>query len=368
MGAGFDISGEALVSDLEYSTLSPFRWPLTPGRQGGRFFGDGLFFTPNGKAWMLALTPRDLDAKLSAEHPFRLNTGRVRDQWHTMTRTAKSPRLSAHLAEPFLEIHPGDAARIGISAAGLVQVQNATGTAILRALITDPVGKRQVFAPMHWTGETASSAVIDALMPGVVDPVSGQPESKGAAVALALFQADWYDFAVSTKEIKTNSAYWAKVRTSTGWRADMAGIGQPEDWEADTRTLFDLPSAAVQSMQDVHSGVFRAAFYDGGKLLAALFVSPRPVAVVRDYLVEQPGKSGPSVLARLSPADQPDPGPTVCSCFGVGLKTILAAIARQRLTSVAQIGQALQAGTNCGSCRPELSGIRASFKLSEAAG
>ena len=102
-------------------------------REGGRFFGDGAFFHPGGKARLLPVTWRPPAARTEPRFPFRLNTGRVRDQWHTMTRTALSPRLSAHLAEPFLEIHPSDAARLGISAADLVTVSSPTGNANLRA-------------------------------------------------------------------------------------------------------------------------------------------------------------------------------------------------------------------------------------------
>lgn len=123
-------------------------------------------------------------AETTARYPFRLNTGRVRDQWHTMTRTAKSARLSAHLAEPFLELHPHDAQRLAMGPADLVQITGSTGQGILRTRITDAVQPGQVFAPMHWTGETAPSARIDALVTATCDPVSGQPESKASVVSV----------------------------------------------------------------------------------------------------------------------------------------------------------------------------------------
>ena len=106
--------------DAAYADLAPFTWPQNPRQSGGRFFGDG------------AVSHRRWPRPDVADHPsvcrnrlkpgqFRLNTGRIRDQWHTMTRTAKSPRLSQHLAEPFLQIHPADAARLGLGPADLVQ-------------------------------------------------------------------------------------------------------------------------------------------------------------------------------------------------------------------------------------------------------
>ncbi|SNR49686.1 nitrate reductase [Puniceibacterium sediminis] len=363
----FDISGLSDISDHEYADFAPTRWPVTKDRQGGRFFADGKFFTPNGKAQMLALQYRPPAAKTGPRFPFRLNTGRVRDQWHTMTRTALSPRLSAHLAEPFLEIHPDDAARTGLGPASLVQVTSPVGSAILRTLITDRVRPGEVFAPMHWTSDTAPSARIDMVVPDAVDPVSGQPESKAAVVALAPYHAGWYGFAVSSQPMTPETDYWAMARTPGGWRAELATFTTPQDWEGYARTLFGLPDATVQMVQDAARGMARLAFHNGDRLLAALFVAREPVAVMRDYLVTLPGTDAPSVLTGQSPADMPDPGPIVCSCFGIGMNTILTAIETDALTTVDQIGIALQAGTNCGSCRPELAALLARGQVQEAA-
>lgn len=163
---------------------------------GSRFFAGGHFFIGSGKAQMLPLTHRPPAAATSPARPFRRNTGRPRDHWHTMTRTAKCPRLSAHLPEPFLEIHPDDAARLSLSPAGLGEVTSDHGRSILRAKITRNVRPGDVFAPTHWTGDAAPRARIDALGAPETDPISGQPESKAATVAAAPFAAEWYGFAV----------------------------------------------------------------------------------------------------------------------------------------------------------------------------
>ena len=362
LGSDFDISGKADISDADYAAMAPFRWPHG-ARRVERFFGEGRFHRPGGKARMLALAPRAPAVAVTPELPFRLNTGRIRDQWHTMTRTGRSPRLSAHLAEPFLEIHPEDAARIGVGPAALVAVTNPTGRAILRALVTDRVRPGEVFAPMHWTGETAPSGRIDALVPAAVDPVSGQPESKAAAVAVAPYAAAWYGFAVSRAGVAPGSAYWARSRTVQGWRCECAGDVVPGDWEAAARAMFGLPDMAVQTVADPATGSFRAAFVGPEGVEAALFVSARPIAVMRDYLAELPD----AAITGRAPADRPDPGPTVCSCFGVGVNTILAAVEGAGLASVAEVGAALRAGTNCGSCRPELAALLASARVREAA-
>ncbi|MEM6729587.1 MAG: molybdopterin-dependent oxidoreductase, partial [Pseudomonadota bacterium] len=131
-GRDFDISGLADLSDDAYDALTPTRWPVTAARQGGRFFAEGGFYHADGKARFIPVTWKPPAARREPRFPFRFNTGRVRDQWHTMTRTGLSPRLSSHLAEPYLDIHPEDAEAKGIAPADLVRVSSKCGEAILR--------------------------------------------------------------------------------------------------------------------------------------------------------------------------------------------------------------------------------------------
>ena len=367
LGSDFDISDHAEISDTDYANLAPFTWPANSRQHGGRFSGDGQFHTADGRARMLAITPQP-PQMLTADLPFRLNTGRNRDQWHTMTRTAKSPRLSQHLAEPFLEVHPADSAAKGLRAADLVEVSNTHGSALLRVLITDRVARGEVFAPMHWTGENASRARIDVLVPGVVDPISGQPDSKAAPVKISHYKADWYGFAVASAAVHPTSEYWARARVAGGWRVELAGKNLPEDWVAYARALFDLPEATVATVIDAKRRLARVAFHAEGQLLAALFIGPDPVALARDHVAARLlAPDAAAALAGRPGADAPDPGPTVCACLNVGVNTLRAAIASGRARSVAALGEALGAGTSCGSCRPELSGLLAKFHLPEAA-
>ena len=355
-GLDFDISGLAAISDAGYEALEPTRWPVA-AKRGGRFFADGQSFHEDGKLRMIAVSHRGPAAAPSAAYPFRLNTGRIRDQWHTMTRTGRSSRLSAHLTEPFAEIHPRDAARLGIAADTLVRLTSPSGRAILRAQITNAVQPGTVFAPMHWTGETAPSGRIDALVASATDPVSGQPESKAALCDLQPYAAAWYGFAVSSVPMAPASAYWALARATGGWRAELADETLPGNWEDFARALFGLPKAALQMVQDPARGAARLAFRQEGRLVAALFAGPRPLALARDHLATLPGAEAAHVLAGQVPADMPDPGPTLCSCFGIGVNTILRAIEDEGLLSVEEVGKALSAGTNCGSCRPEIAAL-----------
>ncbi|MBE9640624.1 nitrate reductase [Salipiger mangrovisoli] len=356
-GKDFDISNRAGLSSSDYDSMPPFRWPDGPAKIGGRFFADGGFYHPDGKARMLALAPHAPAAALTPEHPFRLNTGRLRDQWHTMTRTALSPRLSAHLPEPFVDMHPDDAARLGLSPADLLRLESPQGSAILRLRITGDVQPGHLFAPIHWTGETAPSARIDALIASVTDPVSGQPESKAAVVSAARFEAAWYGFAIATARPRPECAYWSLARTDRGFRAELAGTEEIADAEDFARALFGLPDAALQMSKDTAKGRTRLAFMDGEILLAALYLDREPVRLMRDFLAGLPGTETPWALAGTARGDMPDPGPVVCSCYAVGRNAILRAIGAEGLQSVEAIGASLSAGTNCGSCKAELAAL-----------
>ena len=353
------LSGLTGMDRADYDALSPVQWPVTARQTGGRMFADGRFHTPDGKARMLPLAPRPSRNQTNRKYDLLLNTGRVRDHWHTMTRTAKAPKLNQHIVEPYVEIHPLDAAARGLCVADLVVIESPHGEMVARAKITDRTPRGVVFAPMHWTGQWASKGRVDAVVAAEVDPVSGQPELKRTAVCLRNFQPSWYGFAVSRTKPERETGYWAMARTAHGWRIEMAGTDTPDDWEVRARRLLNVRDAQAISYTDAGHGQTRIAFSEGGRLVAALFVGPEPVAASRGYLSEalSDRKMSPQILAGRAGADRPDPGAIVCSCFNVGINTIVAAIEKQHLTSVDAIGKALQAGTNCGSCRPELLGI-----------
>jgi len=368
LGKDFDISGLAGLTDLEYEDFTPTKWPVP--RQGDthrpRFFGDGQFYTRERRAKLVPVKQLELATK-SDDRPFRLNTGRVRDQWHTMTRTARASRLNQHYGEPFLELHPSDANSLGVSDADLIEVRNDFGVAILRALITDRVSQGSVFAPIHWTGEVASQSIVSDLVPSVVDPVSGQPDSKSAYVSLSKFCAKWYGYAVSVCELNASTQYWAIAKLNTGWQVELADDKMPDDWTEFARNLFHADGLECTSVIDAPRERARIAFQKDNKLFGALFVDRVPVQVSRNFAGSHLGQDSPHILAGRPGTAHVDPGPTVCACFNVGVNTILSAIERQNLISVEQIGTALSAGTNCGSCRPELAALLAGTRQKLAA-
>jgi len=219
-----DLDAYAEIGLAQYEALAPFQWPQPKkaGPRETRFFADGGFFTPDRRARFIPVTAA-AKSRTSDAFQMTLNTGRVRDHWHTMTRTGRSPRLSAHIAEPFAELHPADAARLATSDADIVRIESPHGEVLLRALITDRQRQGSVFAPMHWTDRFASMARIDALVSPLTDPHSGQPAFKNVAVKLERFAAALYGFAVSTeKPAYPSTDYWALARTNGGWRLEFA--------------------------------------------------------------------------------------------------------------------------------------------------
>ncbi|HEX5361930.1 MAG TPA: molybdopterin-dependent oxidoreductase, partial [Fluviicoccus sp.] len=125
----FNIGLLAQLDNSEYNTLKPLQWPVTPDAPLGteRLFGDNRFYTPDGKARLVALSHRAPVNALSADYPLVLNTGRIRDQWHTMTRSGLTPRLLQHIGEPFAEMHPDDAKSRGLKEGGLVRLSSRWG-------------------------------------------------------------------------------------------------------------------------------------------------------------------------------------------------------------------------------------------------
>jgi assimilatory nitrate reductase catalytic subunit len=361
LGSDFDISG---LANADFDQLSPITWPQAE-RKGGRFFGDGRFHTTDGRARMIPVTA-SLPPPVTAAQPFRLNTGRVRDQWHTMTRTGMTPRLSQHLGEPYLEIHPSDAATIGLAPATLAEVSSVQGRSILRVIISDHVAVGHPFAPIHWTSETAPTGRVDVMVPSRTDDVSGQPASKSAIVAVRPFDAAWYAFAVCRHDLRPDCTYWAKAPIKGGVQIELAGQATPPDWAEWAGRLFGI-GAPCASVSDPSRGLLRLAYFDDGILQAALFVSREPVLLSRKFVASLIGSTGNGVLAGRSGDHRPDSGPTVCACVNVGLNQILRALADDGLTTVEAIGTSLGAGTNCGSCRPEIAALIARHTLRQAA-
>ncbi len=366
----FDIGALKTISDAAYEVMEPVQWPVPEGtgKAKERFFAKGGYYTPSGKGQFLPIEVKPV-RKTERRYPFALNTGRIRDQWHTMTRTGKTGRLTSHISEPFAEIHPGDAAVLGIDAADVVEVQSAFGKVLVRAQLTERVQKGAVFVPMHWTDQLSSKGRIDAVIAPEIDPVSGQPGLKFTPVSVRKIEMAWYGFAVLKSKPKSIPAdYWALAPVEGGWRLELASQS-----EADLQALSHLLTGKNKEDLDGLSVIGSApnaqrfAYWSDGQLAATIYFSAEPVEVSRQWacsLLSAPADSALSraqILAGRPAGDRPDPGPLVCSCFSVGRNDIMAAGAEGAGT-VQAIGSCLKAGTNCGSCRSEIQTILDEFE------
>lgn len=358
----FDISGLATITDSEYDAFEPIQWPVTPTNPKGtkRLFEDNRFFRSNGKAQLIAVEPREPKYPVNAEYPFRLNTGRVRDQWHTMTRTSRSARLNGHIPEPIVQIHPQDAEKSRLANGDLARLNSCWGNMLARIEVTDTQRLGSLFVPMHWNDFLASKGRVNSLVNPVVDPLSGQPESKHTPVKIEPYNPDWYGFILSRNPLPAiNSEYWVKIKGEQFWRYEIAGeniLNGPSKWAKEqlgkTGEWLEFSDAAAQR--------FRAARIVDDRLESVIFIGAEHQLPARAWLsqlfAEQTltDEIRMNLLAGKAGSGLPDIGPIICACFGVGENSIKEAVASGAVKTAEEIGKLLKAGTNCGSCIPEL--------------
>ena len=334
-----------------YDLARPHQWPAG----AARLFGDGRFATDDGRARMKPVAP----APAGEAAGLCLNTGRVRDQWHTMTRTGRVPRLFAHTPEPFIALHPLDALAQGLAEGQWVWVENAYGRAAFRINISPAQRRGEVFVPIHWNSVFAAQARIGALIPPERDPISGQPAFKSARVRVRPICSTWQAVAIARAPIlPPPGCLWHKVPLTGATRLELLGLSAP--WE-NLPSLIEGPGEWLR-MEDLAQGRLRLARLLADRLEALLFVEPPtghlPERTWLESLFAKP-KLDPQERASLllgRPLSDSSPGPIVCACMGVSEKALRAAIFAGA-TSVAELKAQLKAGTGCGACVPELEGL-----------
>jgi assimilatory nitrate reductase catalytic subunit len=354
----FDIGGLMSVSDDAFDTMAPVQWPLRDQAMSQpRFFADGRFYGQDARARFIAPEMPELRTQISDTRPLRLNTGRVRDQWHTMTRTGLSPRLGQHIPEPYVEIHPRDAAYFGLADGGHARLTTDFGACVLKVVTSDRQQRGMVFAPIHWNDETAGMARVGGLVAPLVDPISGQPENKATPVSIRPQQFAQRGFVLSRKPLAMPfGVVWARVAVPGGMGYLLSDDTDAATWKQWLRPLL---GDDVAEYEDGVREVYRAVSFAGDRIDTCLFIGPTEQAIawdaVRDlFAADSISDDQRRVLLSGRAADgQAGTGPVVCACFGVGRNTICDAIAAGA-ASPAEIGARLKAGTNCGSCIPEM--------------
>ncbi|MBL8381486.1 MAG: molybdopterin-dependent oxidoreductase [Burkholderiales bacterium] len=389
-GRDLDITG------LSYARLDadgPQQWPFPAGAAAGRarLYADGRFATPDGRARFAALPYRAVAEAPDARHPLSLNTGRLRDQWHGMSRTARAPRLFAHAPEPVLGLAASDALRRGFAAGDLIEVRSRRGTLVLPWQPDPALRSGQAFLPMHWGAEFVRGGV-NRLTSRALDPVSRQPELKHAAIAVQRAALPW----------RAVFAGWFDAAAAGGRRAALMRLAEAFPFAlcvpfGRERHGLLLRLAAAEAPAAATLAPFLAAFgLDGDAVLRYEDAPRHRLRCVRlhDARIEAFALAGatagdgwllswladatavtvpPAVLLR--PSDSaPQPGAragrTICNCVGTDERALArgAGGADSAGDLLAHWQATLGCGTQCGSCLPELRRLAAAQAPAPAAG
>jgi assimilatory nitrate reductase catalytic subunit len=305
-GRDLDITG------LSYAVLDrdgPQQWPYPQGAKSGRtrLYADGVFPTPSGRARFVATAYLPPTEDIDAQYPVRLTTGRLRDQWHSMTRTGLVARLFSHSPEPEIIVSESELKKSGFSNQDLVRVSSRRGNLVMKIRASDDMRPGDAFVAMHWGGRFMGGVGTNALTVPAIDPYSKQPELKHAAVRIEAFAARWRGAfaAPATPALQRAAGAWLN-------RFDYAALTLAEGTEIQLRlelaSVGEPPAEALAALVD---------------------------------LFGQPPVTGAAAFER-----------SVCACFKVGEAEIRAAVAAG--ATLAGLQKNLKCGTNCGSCVPEL--------------
>jgi assimilatory nitrate reductase catalytic subunit len=369
-GRDLDITG------LSYALLDagPQQWPFPEGASSGqaRLYADGIYPTETGRAHFHAAPYRPVAEAIDARYPLHLNTGRLRDQWHAMSRTGRVARLFSHADTPVLSMNARDLELRRLNAGDLVRVKSRRGEVVVVAEASDSLRPGQCFLPMHWGARFMGGRGINALTLPVFDAVSEQPELKHAAVQVGKAELPWRMAALAVGDgAKLLDAVQPLLRACDYAAAGLAGRDRdvlmlrlahtqpiPESLLAELDAALGLDDPlAVMHYQDSPRGISKRVRVDGGKVTAARLTGETAAFDwLRDVIVE--GQDAASLRTwMLAPVARPPAGGRVrgrviCNCLNVTEPDIVAAITAG--DDLAALQATLKCGTECGSCVPEL--------------
>jgi assimilatory nitrate reductase catalytic subunit len=309
-GRDLDITG---LSYVLLDERGPQQWPYPQGASSGlkRLYEDGRFATPSGHARFVPTAYQPVAEETDGEFPLRLTTGRLRDQWHSMSRTGTIAGSFAHEPEPRLMVHPEDFQKLGVREGELARIASRRGQVVVRAVADADLQPGMVFLAMHWGGRFLGGQGVNALTIAALDPVSRQPELKHCAV-----------------RIEPAALPWRLVASSpSGNFAQLMRQLEP--------AMGAVPYA------------LRTLDRTGVRLSLAAPKPPAEDLLRRIYLAFKDGSVDLGDAARAAVR-----GRTLCNCFDVAEADVVAAIAAG--ATLAKVQKDLKCGTNCGSCVPEL--------------
>lgn len=387
----FNISHLADISQNEYDKLAPFQWGKS------HYFGlekqdnhttIGMTYTDNQKLHFVTVNPAVPKSLPDEQYPLVLNTGRSRDQWHTMTRTGIAPQLNQHLPHPLVAIHPADANALGIQSHDFVNITSPHGSILVRADVTPKQRQGEVFVPMHWNQHFTANARVGTLITNHYDPFSQQPQLKHQPVnvqkatlhafgrlliakdcddkVLAWLTSPQMGYWVRTRQAQSSEYFFAIDDTS---RLAMKWFKQ-DFWHKQLALLLgqDVSTAKhdiefihyQQHSVDNHSQDMRLAVLYQRRLQAVFFLNNHEAKLPsHHWLDSQFGNAIDSYTRKWLLVGKPatgfvDVGRIICSCMSVGENTIIETIKQYDCKTAADVGKHCKAGTNCGSCVGEI--------------
>ncbi|MBV8379548.1 MAG: molybdopterin-dependent oxidoreductase [Paucibacter sp.] len=382
-GRDLDITG------LSYARLDaegPQQWPFPQGAGAGlvRLYADGRFATPDGRARFQAVAYAAPEDKRDARHPFTLNTGRLRDQWHGMSRTGRLARLFEHEDRPLVHLNPQDMARRGLADGDFVRLRSRRGELVLPAQGDATLAPAQAFLPMHWGSEFVSGrgakgrplTGVNALTTRARCPDSQQPELKAATVGIERVALPWRlcaagwgldDAALAALLSEFDYARRQPIAGADGSAGQQleAACAAPAAAALMTQVLalFGLDRPGTLRYADTRRGRLRLLRLDADGRIAALLSAGESDA---GWLVDLWRSGAPAAaLGRrlLAPEGSvgsvatPARSTQVCNCLDVSqarIEAVLRACTGSAPERLAAVQQQLRCGTQCGSCLPTL--------------
>jgi assimilatory nitrate reductase catalytic subunit len=382
-GRDLDITG------LDYALLEargPQQWPFPAGAQTGtpRLYANGYFARPGGLARFVPLEFAHTAETTDARFPLHLNSGRLRDQWHGMSRSGRAAQLYSHEEAPRLLMNADDMVRRGLQDGDFAGLRGRRGETVLAVAASGELRAGQTYLAMHWGRRSLSHSGANELMPGALDPFSKQPELKHAAVQVARLDLPWQALVLRREADGTEQAlaWMARLqpllarfryasltlagRESATVVLRLAGEeAPPAEWLEEIDEIVGLNEPDCLSYRDRRRGIRKKARLDEGRLtglhlsgetaaaawLKDMVVEGRPAGDVRRWLLAPLSAPPEGVVVR---------GRIVCACNNVAEKDILTAVAAG--ANLETLQETLRCGTSCGSCVPELKRLVAAGK------
>jgi assimilatory nitrate reductase catalytic subunit len=369
-GRDLDITG------LSYARLKTGaqQWPMAEGAMAGtaRLYTDGQFATASGRAQFHNAPYRPVAEPIDARYPLHLNTGRLRDQWHGMSRTGKVARLFAHVSSPLLSMSSRDMELRRLVDGDLVRVKSRRGTLVMQIEESSTLRSGQCFVPMHWGSRFMGGLGVNVLTLPVTDPVSKQPELKHAAIQVAKADLPWRMAVLCSGDgAAMLDAVQPLLRHCEYGAAALAGrerevltlrlahrAAAPAELIAQLDHALKLDDMlTVMRYDDNRSGISKRVRVDGGRVAAARLTGEVAAFDWLKELIADAADAAPLRAWMLAPVNRPPAGGSgrgriVCNCLDVAEPDIVAAIAAG--ADFARLQASLKCGTECGSCVPEL--------------